>query len=87
LARYEAHPESGARIAGVFLPFWTEVREGLLEVCRAVPFLRYVGWDIIITEDGFKILEGNNHSGVNSIQTHAPLLVNPAVRRFYNAYT
>jgi Sugar-transfer associated ATP-grasp len=87
LARYEKHPESGAPIAGVFLPFWTEVREGVLEVCRAVPFLRYIGWDIIITEDGFKILEGNNHSGVNSIQTHGPLLVNPAVRRFYNAYT
>jgi Sugar-transfer associated ATP-grasp len=87
LTRHDAHPESGARVAGVLLPFWTEVCKGLLEVCRALPFLRYVGWDVIITENGFKILEGNNHSGVNSIQTHGPLLVNPAVRRFYNAYT
>jgi Sugar-transfer associated ATP-grasp len=87
LQRYESHPESGARIAGVQLPFWFDVRDGLLQICRALPFLRYVGWDIIITETGFKILEGNNSTGVSAIQAHGPLLVDPAVRRFYEAHT
>jgi Sugar-transfer associated ATP-grasp len=86
LRRFAAHPETGVRIEGVQLPFWSQVRDGLLEVCRTVPFLRYIGWDVIVTEHGFKILEGNSYSGVSSIQVHGPLLTNHAVRRFYDAY-
>jgi Sugar-transfer associated ATP-grasp len=86
LQRFATHPESGVRIEGVHLPFWSQVRDDLLEVCRTIPVLRYVGWDVIVTDHGFKILEGNSYSGVSSIQVHGPLLTNHAVRRFYDAH-
>lgn len=50
---------------------------------REVAVSAYVGWDIIVTDDGYKIIEGNNYSDVNLLQIHRPLLADPRVRRFY----
>jgi hypothetical protein len=36
----------------------------VLELCEALHFLDYIGWDIALTEDGFQIIEGNSHPNV-----------------------
>lgn len=79
----QSHPDTGACIEGVLLPHWGLIRSKLLELCRALPYLNHLIWDLAVTGDGFKILEGNNHPGLTLIQMHCPLLENPRLRAFY----
>lgn len=80
---HESHPDTGARIEGVQVPHWREILAGLLAVHSKYPELPYVGWDVLVTEDGFRLLEGNNMSGLWMFQVHGPLLAEPRVRRFF----
>jgi len=59
LIRHERHPATGARLAGVQIPNWGQVHDGLLAAAAKMPFLPYIGWDVIVTDDGFQIVEGN----------------------------
>jgi hypothetical protein len=82
---YTEHPESGARIEGFIVPRWQELKDRVLELCRHVPFLRHVGWDVAITAGGFKIIEGNHEPNLRTLQTHRPLLADQRVAKFYKA--
>jgi hypothetical protein len=87
LHRYPIHPETGAAIEGVKIPGWPEVRDGILDLARRLPFLPYIGWDIIITDKGgYVIIEGNNRPDINLLQVHRPLLADARVRRFYERH-
>lgn len=81
---YSHHPDTGASIEGVCIPHWQEVCDGLLNAVRAVPNLTYVGWDVVVTDDGYRVIEGNNNTDLE-IQApfHFGLLTQPRVRRFY----
>ena len=81
---YETHPSSGSQIAGATVPNWSAIREQILELASLYPYIRKVGWDILVTgEESFKILELNVGAGTRSIQAHSPLLRDPRVRQFY----
>ena len=85
--RYENHPDTGAQIAGTTVPGWAAIREQLLEMAATFSHAPYIGWDIIVTNDGeFTVIEGNNCSGVRVFQVHEPLLDDPRVRRFYERH-
>lgn len=64
------HPDTGAPIAGV-LPHWALVREKVLEICRYLGELEYLGFDIAITEDGFQVIEINIHQDLHKVATHS----------------
>ncbi len=81
-----AHPDTGARIEGSRIANWTPLREGVLTLARSTPFLPYVAWDVLATESGFEILEGNKFSALNVLQVHKPLLRDERVRAFYAAH-
>jgi hypothetical protein len=81
------HPDSGAQIEGVEIPGWEEIRAKLLEIADSVPYLPYVGWDLVITREGeFEIIEANNYPGMKSIQVHGPLCTDERIERFYREY-
>ncbi|WP_298742327.1 sugar-transfer associated ATP-grasp domain-containing protein [uncultured Microbacterium sp.] len=61
---YETHPDTGQRIADFQLPMMDEVRTLITEVALVVPQVRYVGWDIVATESGPVLVEGNWGAGV-----------------------
>lgn len=83
LARCTEHPDTGERIDGTVIPEWGTIREELLTFLDAVPELRYVGWDIVVSDDGrWRILEGNTNPGIE-VQYHEPLLTDDRARRFY----
>lgn len=55
------HPESNELIAGKILPHWEIIKKNILNTTELIgPIIKIVGWDIIITEDDFVVLEGNN---------------------------
>ena len=62
------HPDTGTPIAG-FLPHWDMVRQGVLDICRYLCELEYLGFDVAITEEGFTILEINIHQDLHKVAT------------------
>lgn len=80
----DSHPDTGARIEGAEIPGWADIEARVLEIANSIPELKYVGWDLVVTEPGeFAIIEGNNRSDVDLLQVHGPLLTDERVREFY----
>ena len=83
MVHYTRHPDSGRQIYGEMLPFWDETVQMVLHAADIVnPEITYVGWDVIITKEGPRIIEGNPQPGVQLIQNHIPLLGDQDFRDF-----
>lgn len=80
------HPDTKVKVEGTIVPNWNKVKEAVLEIARKHDYLKYVGWDVVVTLDGVKVIEGNNYSDVNILQIHQPLLQNERVKKFYKHY-
>lgn len=80
---HTVHPDSGAPIEGVAVPFWEETKQLVLEAANRLSFMEYIGWDIVVSPSGPVILEANVNSGMNVLQVHGPLLRDPRVRRYF----
>ncbi|SEV87273.1 sugar-transfer associated ATP-grasp domain-containing protein [Natrinema salifodinae] len=81
---HESHPDTGTRIEGTAVPGWEQIRERLLEIAETLSHVPYVGWDLVVTDEGeFRIIEANSYPGVASLQVHRPLLTDARTRRFY----
>lgn len=79
---HELHPDTGAQIQGLTVPRWPELAKALLELLEALPMFTYVGWDVMVTHDGFYIIEGNPAPVVVSLQLTRPALSDPRVKHF-----
>lgn len=58
-ATFEKHPESGVQIIGFEIPRWDEAVSFVKKLAQVIPENRYTGWDIALTEDGWKLVEAN----------------------------
>lgn len=65
---FEVHPISKKKIVGFEIPKYKEVVDFVKELGLVVPKVRYVGWDIAITDDGPVVVEGNNFSGIFQVK-------------------
>jgi hypothetical protein len=68
MRRVAAHPVTGARIAGMRLPFWREAKELVAAVHALYPQFPTVGWDVAITAAGPVMIEANAGWGVRMVQ-------------------
>lgn len=89
--RWRTHPvkehwDTNARIEGVPIPGWEQIKADLKEKMQKQPFLRYAGWDVVVTEDGYAVIEGNNYPNPRIHQLFSPLLKNSQVLEFYRYY-
>lgn len=57
------HPDSGAELIGVQIPFWDEIIQHSRNIAEAVP-LKYIGIDIAIAAQGPVLLEINARPGL-----------------------
>ena len=55
---------------GFQIPMWDELNNFLYRLTAVVPEMRYMAWDIALTEQGFVVIEGNHSSGNTVIQAH-----------------
>ena len=56
----EQHPLTGVEFAGYEIPFWKEVVDLVKNAHAQFYSLQSIGWDIVITEKGPVLLEGND---------------------------
>ncbi len=58
--RYVVHPDSGKPIVGFKVPHWAEIVNTVRKAAMVHPEVRYVGWDVMIKNNGqIVLIEGN----------------------------
>jgi len=67
--RYAVHPDTQAAIKDFQIPHWDKVKETVKAAAFVVPQVRYVGWDVAVTDKGtIEIIEGNTQPGFRMTQ-------------------
>ena len=78
---HTVHPDTGTPVAGQLVPGFPQLLDLLLATCRRHPYLAYVGWDVVVTDDGPVVLEANYGSGLQ-LQLYGGFLRNERFARF-----
>lgn len=60
---FSNHPDTNAQILGFTIPNWSGLTDYAKSLALVMPKMRYVGWDICITEKGFAVIEANEYPG------------------------
>lgn len=58
---YFYHPGCDKLVVGMRIPMWDRVLEIVTKAAKTIPQVRYVGWDIAITNNSVEIIEGNHN--------------------------
>lgn len=56
---FDIHPDTGIKINGFVIPRWNELLEMAEEVASSLDNVNYVGWDFVLTPNGWCIMEAN----------------------------
>lgn len=65
---FSKHPISKENILGFNVPNYDLVLPFVTELAKMVPEVRYIGWDIVLTEDGILVIEGNEFPGIFQVK-------------------
>ena len=65
---YTAHPDSNITFENFQIPRWPEIQTLSKDLMAKIPNLKYVGWDIAITEEGLSLVEGNSRAMFGGLQ-------------------
>ena len=65
---YYEHPKTHEKIVGFKVPDFDKVFSFVDKLSKRVPTIRYVGWDIVITENNICVIEGNEYPGVFQVK-------------------
>lgn len=61
---FEKHPDSDIVFKGFQLPEWNSLMELSILLAKKCPSVRFVGWDLAHTDQGWVLVEGNGRSQV-----------------------
>lgn len=67
---HTTHPATGMCMQGFRIPYYREAVQMCLDAAMVEPTLRYIGWDVAITENGPVLVEGNDLPGYDMCQNH-----------------
>ena len=59
---------TGVKFDGIKIPFWSEIKEMVIEAALVNDKINIVGWDVAIGKDGPLIIEGNRGPGFDLVQ-------------------
>ena len=62
------HPSTGTKVIGLQIPNWDKVTETVKQAAALPEHLRYIGWDVAVTEEGCELIEANIDQGSNGMQ-------------------
>lgn len=74
--RHSAYP-------GMVIPNFDNVKMKVLEISNSFPFLKFIGWDVAITDNGFKILEANSLTSLGVLQREGGYFEDDRLCRFF----
>ncbi len=83
---FTQHPITGTDIIGFTIPYWEEAKAMCMAAARKVPQMRFIAWDVAITENGPTFIEGNSFPShaVPQFAAHYPdgIGILPEFRKF-----
>lgn len=77
------HPDNNIMLSGMIIPRFEEVKTKVLEIANSLSYLRWVGFDVAITNDSFKIIETNSLSSLVDQECEG-YLKDKRLRRLFN---
>ena len=80
--KIDVHPSSGALLSGKIENF-DKLRQIILEIARRFNNVEYMGFDIGVTENGFKCMEINSHPGIGHMQMFEPFYENTYLKKYF----
>lgn len=84
---YDSHPETGEIIKGVSIPNWRNLVKKILEIAEIIgPIIKIVGWDIVLRDEDFVVIEGNNGPDLFIQGISTPLAKYDNVKSFLKCY-
>lgn len=82
--RMDEHPDTRIKWKGGAIPNWEYTKNCIFELCDYISSLSYLGLDIVITQEGIKLLEINTLPSIESAQAiSGPALKNSDLRGFF----
>ncbi len=85
---FDHHPMTGTPIVGFTVPYFREACDMCLEAMQVVPQVRFVAWDVAITAEGPRFIEGNSFPShaVPQFAAHYPdgIGIMPKFQEFLN---
>jgi glutathione synthase/RimK-type ligase-like ATP-grasp enzyme len=76
------HPDTNESLE-ISLPHWDEIVSKIQDILSYLPQLTYVGFDIVITDQGFNILEINSLTSINGISYYYPYFADEYSREYF----
>ncbi len=70
---YGVHPASGTKLVGYQIPKFEEAKALVLKTALRIPDVRYVGWDVAISQGGPVLVEGNTIPSYDMCQNYRHL--------------
>lgn len=68
---YVFHPETNSQIIGFQIPQWNECISFIKMAAKRLPTVRYIGWDLVIKQDGtICLIEANDNADHDFQQLH-----------------
>ena len=80
------HPDTGVSFENIKVNNWPFVKKKILEMAYYAFKTPFIGWDIAVTEDSFKIIEVNDRPDIQLNQVYYPLLKDERNRKFFARY-
>ncbi len=65
---YKEHPLTGKAFKGFQIPYFNQCKSMVLKAALVVPQVKYVGWDVAVTESGPLLIEANHNPGYQLYQ-------------------
>ena len=79
----ETHPDTGVSMIWP-VPHWNDIVSKCLEMHnKELSKLTWLGWDIMITDEGFRILEINTLSGLIGVEATEPILTSDRLKPLF----
>lgn len=67
-AEFTNHPTTAAPISGIPVPQWSETCKLVLDAHQHFTNVAFIGWDVVIGEEGPMLLEANSNWGFDVVQ-------------------
>ena len=79
----ELHPDNGIPLLGK-IENYTVLKETVLGIARRFSTIEFMGFDIGVTDKGFKCMEINSHPGIKYMQIFRPLFLEQFTQDYFS---